>query len=779
MGDDDNGGNNKRRRENSPPKTGRDKRRAMQFSGRKIGQPSRSEFRNTLGQNAPNVGGAITPEDYMTARLEEIRTMQSAIKSASNTLTCLTAQGLPRDMRRRAASHDLNRLPAHLRARAALEREDGPPNPRRKKKGKRKAKADNVLQEYLRRQKENKWLGTHMWHTKRMKMNNIWGYRLARKPNIKSARSIYRAFQHTTVIHDASYMGCLEMEGSFHDIVALMNHITDVSLPSVASERFNQGNRMGHTFLYEYTGCPSQCICPITYLWMPSDDLDGRRKIWIWIHPSAFAEAYASIQAAHTALSKDITITDQCDQLALFELSGASSTALMQTILKPVEENGHVCKENSPTSKAAQVWRDLRCLRSSSTLPSGVVIGLTVQDPRLEFPQKPAPKTNIIPVEKETRLGEILSQWPKDISRSTIWDSDIRSEIQSSMPGEHTLNKRREKNLLPGTKLEFTEIDVKMPILLVQRGSSESVSHGRQTTCTTELMSGWNIIMPKACALPLWKSFMFAGARAAGYEDVHAMHFESKRPNFPHDYIGTKACDNMLTMAKNDAESAWRRRPPAKRFNYEKFGVTRPFDPPFDVLTHSTRNEALSQPSYYTLYGEKIISLVLSATTDDQAQVQARDYFINMFAKRGITMQLNALELSHALLQIRIEYLDRGRPEANAMIYLIDNDAEYNHISSSYLSNRQSKGKKTRNLYSESEDEKESDTDDMELDKIEAKFPPNDDCIGYLTTASFSFNEGCGSGLGACTVAGIRRLQAMDQRLSSKEHQERGFNPKS
>ena len=61
------------------------------------------------------------------------------------------------------------------------------------------------------------------------------------------------------------------------------------------------------------------------------------------------------------------------------------------------------------------------------------------------FPQRPAPKTNIIPAEKETRLGEILSQWPKDISRSAIWDSDIRSEIQSSMPGEHTLNKRREK----------------------------------------------------------------------------------------------------------------------------------------------------------------------------------------------------------------------------------------------------------------------------------------------------------------------------------------------
>lgn len=61
------------------------------------------------------------------------------------------------------------------------------------------------------------------------------------------------------------------------------------------------------------------------------------------------------------------------------------------------------------------------------------------------FPQKPAPKTNIIPVEKEARLEELLSQWPKDISRSTIWDAGVRTEVQSSMPSEHALNKRREQ----------------------------------------------------------------------------------------------------------------------------------------------------------------------------------------------------------------------------------------------------------------------------------------------------------------------------------------------
>ena len=39
----------------------------------------------------------------------------------SSALNTLTFQALPRDMRRRAASHKLTRLPAHLRAKAARE----------------------------------------------------------------------------------------------------------------------------------------------------------------------------------------------------------------------------------------------------------------------------------------------------------------------------------------------------------------------------------------------------------------------------------------------------------------------------------------------------------------------------------------------------------------------------------------------------------------------------------------------------------------------------------
>jgi ribonuclease P/MRP protein subunit POP1 len=78
---------------------------------------------------------------------------------------------------------------------------------------------------------------THMWHAKRMKMKDIWGYRIASRPNTKSVRITYRSFTRLSIAHDASYLNCIELHGDSKDIITILNTITDVGLPSVGSER--------------------------------------------------------------------------------------------------------------------------------------------------------------------------------------------------------------------------------------------------------------------------------------------------------------------------------------------------------------------------------------------------------------------------------------------------------------------------------------------------------------------------------------------------------------
>lgn len=56
----------------------------------------------------------------------------------------------------------------------------------------RRRKPKNLYQEYRSRQHSQMWLETHIWHAKRMKMVNKWGYRLAEESCAKSIRVNYR-----------------------------------------------------------------------------------------------------------------------------------------------------------------------------------------------------------------------------------------------------------------------------------------------------------------------------------------------------------------------------------------------------------------------------------------------------------------------------------------------------------------------------------------------------------------------------------------------------------
>lgn len=51
----------------------------------------------------------------------------------------------------------------------------------------------NLLTEYARRQRKHVWLETHIWHAKRFKMVDHWGYKIPAHPCEKSLRASYRA----------------------------------------------------------------------------------------------------------------------------------------------------------------------------------------------------------------------------------------------------------------------------------------------------------------------------------------------------------------------------------------------------------------------------------------------------------------------------------------------------------------------------------------------------------------------------------------------------------
>ena len=70
-------------------------------------------------------------------------------------------------------------------------------------------KKRRLLISYKMRNQKCKWLPTHLWSVKRMRMIDYYGTKIAYTPNDKSFRSAYRHFRHNTCLMDFTYLRCL------------------------------------------------------------------------------------------------------------------------------------------------------------------------------------------------------------------------------------------------------------------------------------------------------------------------------------------------------------------------------------------------------------------------------------------------------------------------------------------------------------------------------------------------------------------------------------------
>lgn len=283
------------------------------------------------------------------------------------------------------------------------------------------------------------------------------------------------------------------------------------------------------------------------------------------------------------------------------------------------------------------------------------------------------PRNNNILPEEQRKIQNILTQWPTDAADTTIWDKDIRKSLLEKKIPEYGLNLRREQNLVPGTKLEPTAEDSQIPILLIQRGGPcfNKSDVTQKPLSSHELIEGWSVIVPRGFGLAFWKSFTFAGARVAGYDDIRAMHFESGVPCFPHDYPGTRAFETQRQLTKKAAQEIWSKRPPGKRVNFAKRGIEHPFESAFESLTTidhmqvEPEHNLAVRPAYSLIHGEQLVSGFLAPTAKSEA----------FLTKRRI--EVDNLGVDDTLVKIRVKYIDRGKPSAHAMVYIIENQQDF------------------------------------------------------------------------------------------------------
>eukprot|EP00039_Didymoeca_costata_P013552 m.208183 g.208183 ORF g.208183 m.208183 type:complete len:388 (-) comp15807_c3_seq5:850-2013(-) len=345
-------------------------------------------------------------------------------------------------------------------------------------------------------------------------------------------------------------------------------------------------------------------------------------------------------------------------------------------------------------------------------LPSDVVLGLNVYDPRLvsiSQTKKPEfPSTGAID-------PSVLTHWPNDVSQSEIWSSKKRKEVLKGQPSIKDLCRRREKLLIPGDELLPTESDSVVPIILVQFAGKTGSS--KEKSCCLGYGAGWDIIIPSGWAMAFWLPLVLAGCRAIGLNERRAFCLELAMPCEPFDFPDTTAYENNMDVVAQEEKSKHERKPPKHRVNFVKLGVKSPFKTDWHELIRNC-NTNCSEANLPTLKKQEISPCVIRHAE----KISKLQEFV---LSDSNVFQLQSCE---NLVAVRLQVCFRGSPQPRAMIYApLDEDF-------------QKYKEKTSPVYHQ----KDPTSKDRETGMI-----------GALTTANFSFSRGFGFGLGCVSLSGL------------------------
>lgn len=422
----------------------------------------------------------------------------------------LVFQKLAVHMRRRVMSHNAKRMPRQLReAHLRQMMKSGLPPKSKRPSRKYRRRALNLCIEYNRRKLRAEWLETHLWHAKRFRMVEKWGYKIGESPNDKSFRACYRAAAEHCLMQDISYYNCLEIQGPKILLEQTLKAHCNPDDLTFAAKIYQPGNREGSVVFYKKNKYPESAIGKFKFLWKPGDTTD--RTIWIWIHPvvfdAALEEIIQSFKFNVTSVSRESIVNgnsyvtykneDNCRMTNLrgalnrFRLIGPLSLAILTDALRlpnlAPETSSSLVTADASLDDASTSWHenfyrdslnfqsfcaqtqlmnDLRNLKSPSQLPPNSVMAMTVLDPRFFLPHKRTKK-----VLESSEYSERI-EYPRGLAeRSPLWDFQTRTRVKETRKSTNDMNKLRSENLVPGVlnDREFDEnIMSKVPVILVQ-----------------------------------------------------------------------------------------------------------------------------------------------------------------------------------------------------------------------------------------------------------------------------------------------------------------------
>ncbi|KAF5027303.1 hypothetical protein F66182_597 [Fusarium sp. NRRL 66182] len=681
---------------------------------------------------------------------------------------------------------------------------------------------------FRKRQRNKTWLPTHSWHAKRARMTDplqpLWRFAVPLTPNEKMYRPTHRAQgDKGAVIWEMSYMSTIGLYGNRAGIERVLKQIGLVqdccwndkgrkwrlgtrSWTGILSRGINQG---------QSNRDDQQAIGPCTILWNPElskeanqDPKKQQRQVFLRIHPSAFLELFNELLSLIKQETPRFYIEDLRFEVGSIDLTGPASTEALLAVLNPYPSKDRAKDQH------AELFRGLAGLTNAAALPSGSVLGFSVQDPRLRYPPKRLEVSE--DAHSQLQLLEKIASWPaeENLEPYAIFDRNTRHRA-SLLPSQKQIDRRKSNNT-PGSPLKPTAADPPIPITLF----------ASRTGTGTQTQGTWTLLAPWKCIQHIWYCLVHyplssgGNARFAGLNEIRQVAFERGQPWFPGDFPGTRAGAEWELDERRKRKAAWERRPKSKRMTWESLDLGRGrkgevgdgFASDFELLFDSTNaQEEAGGNSANGRTGDDMDIDQDESTASTEAskkQKEPRIYnlrqvpkdLFNQFTTRSPSPTIPA----NALLSVRIRLISRGVVTSCARIYRLpslsstapqSSEAEVpatippgssstsslpHDLRSQWLAQLPSpaviKGKPTKTTRPRDLDSLKRELA-AELISKPAPYPPApankfdmnghplvpdaEDLIGFVTTGSFSLSEGHGMAIGsiACekVIDGVRK----------------------
>ncbi|KAJ8716050.1 hypothetical protein PYW08_013335 [Mythimna loreyi] len=583
------------------------------------------EFDATLGgtEHLPYAANSLK---FASSRSVEIAAMTECILRPSKTK--LVFQTVPVHMRRRVMSHNSKRLPRKLR-KAHLDqlKKSGLPPKQKRPSRKYRRRPANLLEEYNRRQKKNVWLETHIWHAKRFHMIERWGHRLPYAPCDKAFRACYRGSSAHCLLQDISYYTPIQITGAEKLIKEMFAKVTSsVCGLSIGATAYIKGTRHGIIHIYGINSFPFGYIGKVQFIWVPCDGTN--KNLWLFVHPSQTDQIKSVLEKAASIQDKDnyetakkrrklenvtenIQIKAMPSSFNRFQLTGPNSHAVLVQSLKCVNDgikNSKWLSLHKPLDlkEKDEYWRTISTASSPAQLPSNMVVGLVVKDPRLSRPQRRTKAKQDTNTEIDTKS---LLHIPPFISNSPLWDIKIHEAIiKECKTNGQFIQHITKSQLVPGEVDEDDPALQCVPVVLVQRPGSQNPEFKK-----LGYGSGWDIILPSGYALPFWLTFIMFGARSGGLREKESLAFEMGECYLPPDSDAGKENERRIEI---ELRERYFRLPPSKRVNYIKIAINSPFVCPWNVLLTDWSDNKVNK--YFVLRDRTILNDIQESITKKQ-----------------------------------------------------------------------------------------------------------------------------------------------------------------